>query len=51
MSEKAVEDDAFAEVKNNKRPTAHFVQLYWLLASFISACAEVGAAGYVICQP
>lgn len=44
-------ENAFADIKNGKRPTAHFVQLYWLLTSFFSACAEVGAAGYVICQP
>jgi hypothetical protein len=50
LSKKAVED-AFADIKSGKRPTAHFVQLYWLLTSFFSACAEVGAAGYVICQP
>jgi hypothetical protein len=50
LSKKAVEN-AFADIKNGKRPTAHFVQLYWLLTSFFSACAEVGAAGYVICQP
>jgi len=50
LSKKAVEN-VFAGIKNGKRPTAHFVQLYWLLASFFSACAEIGAAGYVICQP
>jgi hypothetical protein len=50
LSKKAVEN-AFADIKNGKRPTAHFVQLYWLLTSFFAACAEVGAAGYVICQP
>ncbi|WP_049801809.1 hypothetical protein [Bradyrhizobium genomosp. III] len=50
LSKRAVED-AFAAIKNGKRPSAHFVQLYWLLSSFFSACAEVGAAGYVICQP
>lgn len=50
LSKKAVED-SFTAIKNGNRPTAHFVQLYWLLASFFSACAEVGAAGYVICQP
>lgn len=50
LSKKAVED-VFTDLKDGKRPTAHFVQLYWLLTSFFSACAEVGAAGYVICQP
>jgi hypothetical protein len=43
-----VPERAFADIKSGKRPTAHFVQLYWLLASFFSTCAEVGAAGYVI---
>jgi len=28
----------------------HIVQLYWLLMSFFSACAEVGAYPYVVCQ-
>lgn len=50
LSKKAVED-VFGEIKSGKRATAHFVQLYWLLTSFFSACAEVGAVGYVICQP
>jgi hypothetical protein len=50
LSKEAVQN-AFADIKNGKRPTAHFVQLYWLLTSFFSACAEVGAVGYVICQP
>jgi hypothetical protein len=50
LSKKTV-GDAFTDLKNGKRPTAHFVQLYWLLTSFFSACAEVGAVGYIICQP
>lgn len=29
----------------------NFVQLYWLLMGFFSACSEIGAVGYVICQP
>jgi hypothetical protein len=32
-------------------PTPHFVQLYWLLMSYFSACTEVGVVGYVICRP
>lgn len=32
-------------------PSAYFVQLYWLLMSYFSACTEVGVIGYVICQP
>jgi hypothetical protein len=50
LSKGAVEN-AFADIKKGRRPTAHFVQLYWLLTSFFSACAEVGAVGYIICQP
>src|SRR4029453_9456519 len=50
LSKKAVEK-AFADIKSGKLPPAPFFQLYWLLTSFFSACAEVGAAGYVICQP
>lgn len=50
LSRKKVED-AFVEIKAGKRASAHFVQLYWLLTSFFSVCAEVGAVGYVICQP
>jgi len=26
------------------------VQLYWLLTSYFSACIEVGAYPYVVCQ-
>lgn len=29
----------------------NFVQLYWLLKGFFSACAEVGVYGSVICRP
>jgi hypothetical protein len=32
-------------------PSPHFVQLYWLLMSYFSACTEVGVTGYVICRP
>lgn len=32
-------------------PSAHFVQLYWLLMSYFSACTEVGVVGYVVCRP
>jgi hypothetical protein len=42
---------AFADIANGRRPRAHFVQLYWLLTSFFSACSEVGVIGYVVCQP
>ncbi|MGH0255230.1 hypothetical protein NKY39_06520 [Sinorhizobium meliloti] len=42
---------AFQQIAAGALPSAHFVQLYWLLTSYFSACAEVGAVGYIICQP
>lgn len=50
LSKKAVED-AFAAIQDGQRPTHTFVQLYWLLQSFFSACTEVGASGSIVCQP
>ena len=41
----------FANAAQGIQPTPHFVQLYWLLMSYFSACTEVGVVGYVICQP
>lgn len=38
-----------AAAGNSVRP--NFVQLYWLLMGFFSACTEIGAIGYVVCQP
>ena len=32
-------------------PPPYFVQLYWLLMSYFSACAEIGAVGFVVCRP
>lgn len=32
-------------------PSPHFVQLYWLLMSYFSACTEMGVRGYVVCRP
>lgn len=32
-------------------PAPHFVQLYWLLMGYFSACVEMGARGYVVCRP
>ena len=40
----------FTDIQGGNAPSAHFVQLYWLLMSFFSACSEVDANGYVICQ-
>jgi hypothetical protein len=44
-------ETAFAAAALGEPPPAHFVQLYWLLTSYFSACTEVGAIGYVVCQP
>jgi hypothetical protein len=41
----------FANAAQGVQPRPHFVQLYWLLMTYFSACAEVGVVGYVICQP
>jgi hypothetical protein len=32
-------------------PRPHFIQLVWLLASFISACREMAAKPVIICRP
>lgn len=50
LSKQAVAD-AFIAIQHGKRPTPTFVQLYWLLQSFFSACTEVGAMGSVVCLP
>lgn len=42
---------AFAAIQNGQKPSPSFVQLYWLLQSFFSACTEVGATGSIVCQP
>ncbi|MBZ0162850.1 MAG: hypothetical protein K8H74_09065 [Notoacmeibacter sp.] len=43
--------DGFARAAAGQSIRPHFVQLYWLLMGFFSACAEIGAIGYVVCQP
>ncbi|MCJ9749672.1 hypothetical protein MOV61_02940 [Neorhizobium sp. BETTINA12A] len=50
LSKKGVED-AFAAIQAGQRPPHTFVQLFWLLQSFFSACTEVGASGSIVCQP
>lgn len=50
LSRKAVQEQ-FDLIAANKRPSVYFVQLYWLLNAYFDACAEVGAVGYVVCQP
>ncbi len=41
----------FKDIVAGNRPNPFFVQLYWLLASYFSACVEMNAQGYVICRP
>jgi hypothetical protein len=50
LSKQAVEE-VFAEIQNGQRPSPSFVQLYWLLQSFFSACTEIGATGSIVCRP
>jgi hypothetical protein len=49
LSRRQVED-RFVIIRAGEPPRPHFVQLYWLLMSYFSACAEVGAYPYVVCQ-
>lgn len=49
LSKKVVRE-TLDSAKEGVAPPPHFVHLYWLLLSFFSACSEVGAFGYVICQ-
>ena len=50
LSKQAVAD-AFTAIQKGQRPSHSFVQLYWLLQSYFSACTEVGAIGSIVCQP
>jgi hypothetical protein len=50
LSKQAVEA-AFAGIQQGQQPSPSFVQLYWLLQSFFSACTEVGATGSIVCRP
>jgi hypothetical protein len=49
LSRRQVEE-RFVAIRGGEAPRPPFVQLYWLLMSFFSACAEVGAYPYVVCQ-
>lgn len=42
--------DAFEDIQSGNPPSAHFVQLYWLLSSYFSAALEAGVYPYVICR-
>lgn len=50
LSRQAVADE-FLAIQAGHKPAPSFVQLYWLLQSFFSACTEVGANGLVVCRP
>ena len=50
LSKQAVEQ-VFTDIQNGQRPPPSFIQLYWLLQSFFSACSEVGATGSIVCRP
>jgi hypothetical protein len=41
---------ALVRIKEGRRPDPYFVQLYWLLLSFFSACTDMNAFGYVVCR-
>lgn len=43
-------EGVFAAAAEGTQAPPHFVQLYWLLMSYFSACTEVGVQGYVVCQ-
>jgi hypothetical protein len=43
--------EVFDSAARGTAPPPHFVQLYWLLTSYFSACAEMGVRAYVCCQP
>eukprot|EP00456_Euglypha_rotunda_P051816 TRINITY_DN4181_c0_g1_i12.p1 TRINITY_DN4181_c0_g1~~TRINITY_DN4181_c0_g1_i12.p1 ORF type:complete len:607 (-),score=100.00 TRINITY_DN4181_c0_g1_i12:1405-3225(-) len=44
-------EGVLAAIVQGTAPSPHFVQLYWLLMSYFSACMEMGVRGYVVCRP
>jgi len=44
-------ENALARIAAGLPVRPNFVQLYWILMGFFSACIEIGAVGYVMCQP
>jgi hypothetical protein len=42
---------AFEAIGRGEPPKPHFIQLYWLLTGFFSACLEVNGFPYVFCSP
>jgi hypothetical protein len=43
-------EQRFVAFRGGEAPEPHFVQLYQLLMSYFSACTEVGAYAYIVCQ-
>jgi hypothetical protein len=41
---------ALARIRAGQKADPYFVQLYWLLLSFFSACTDMNAFGYVVCR-
>lgn len=44
-------EEAFGRIAAGLPVRPNFVQLYWILMGYFSACIEIGAVGYVMCQP
>ena len=49
LSKQAVAE-TLAAAQAGQTPPASFVQLYWLLQSFFSDCADAGVAGSIVCR-
>ncbi|MER8632606.1 hypothetical protein NKH55_22910 [Mesorhizobium opportunistum] len=50
LSKQAV-TNVLNNAQNGIRPKPSFVQMYWLLQSFFSDCAEAGVSGSIVCRP
>src|SRR5690606_23030058 len=43
--------ETLAAAKNGTQPPPHFIQLYTLLMTLFSTCAEMGASCRIVCRP
>lgn len=43
--------EAFERAAAGQALRPNFVQLYWIISTFFAACTEIGANGYIVCQP
>lgn len=50
LSKQAV-TNVLNNAQNGIPPKPSFVQMYWLLQSFFSDCAEAGVSGSIVCRP